>query len=391
MNRLDRISAILVQLQSRSIVRAVDCAERFGVSVRTIYRDMRTLEQAGVPVYGDAGVGYSLIEGYRLPPLMFTPEEALAFLTAEKFIEQMTDSHNSGHFRSGMDKVRAVMRGVQKDYMADVGKNIVVCRSPHVSQTVRPGVLQAILRSIDEKEILTMEYRRGDGRDSRREVEAVGMTFSHPCWYLAAWCHLRNEYRTFRLDRIDSLAATGRLHTIASHTPLGELMNYDNFKNHDTMNINSIEVKNLESIETVALPHTGDYSGIGKAFEKLAAWAGMNNYWRLNPRMIGIYHDDPSTVAPDKLRSSAALEAKPGMEPGEGMERYTVSGGKYLVMNAEVVMAEYGEAWQKIDAEVAARGLECDARDHYELYVSCIDSTQGPDAPWIVEFRVPVK
>ncbi len=236
-----------------------------------------------------------------------------------------------------------------------------------------------------------MEYTRGDGDVSRREVEAVGMTFSHPCWYLAAWCHLRSGYRTFRLDRIDSLGATGRPHTIARHTPLEELINYDNFKNHNTMKINSIEIKNLESIETMALHHTGDYSGIGKAFEKLAAWAGTNNYWRLNPRMLGIYHDDPRSVAPEKRRSSAALEAMPGMEPGQGMERYTVSGGKYLVMNAEVVMAEYGEAWCVIENEVAERGLEYDDRDHYELYISCVDSTQGHDAPWIVEFCVPVK
>jgi DNA gyrase inhibitor GyrI len=157
------------------------------------------------------------------------------------------------------------------------------------------------------------------------------------------------------------------------------------------MKINSIEVKNLEPIDVIALTHVGDYSGIAGAFGRLAAWAGANNYWALGPRLLGIYHDDPSAVAPDKLRSSAALEAKPGMEPGEGMSRYIVSGGKYLVMTAEVVMAEYGEAWQKIDAEVAARGLQCDERDHYELYVSCVDATQAGDAPWIVEFRVPVK
>ena len=157
------------------------------------------------------------------------------------------------------------------------------------------------------------------------------------------------------------------------------------------MKVNSIEIKTLEPINVIALHHTGPYSGIGAAFEKLAAWAGARNYWALGPRMVGIYHDDPAGVAPEKMRSSACLEAMPGMEPGEGMERCTVSGGKYLVMNAEVVMAEYGEAWQKIDAEVVARGLECDARDHYELYVSCVDATQGNDAPWIVEFRVPVK
>jgi predicted DNA-binding transcriptional regulator YafY len=391
MNRLDRISAILVALQSRSVVKAQGLAERFGVSVRTVYRDIRTLEQAGVPVCGDAGVGYSLIEGYRLPPLMFTPEEALAFLTAEKFVEQMTDPHTGLHFRSGMDKVRAVMRGVQRDYLEEVGGSIMVRQSPYSPQITSPGVLQAILRSIDSRQILTMEYTRGDGQPSRREIEAVGITFSHPCWYLAAWCHLRGEYRTFRLDRIVSLEQTYRPHTIAPHPTLNELIDSHNFKNHNTMKVNSIEVKTLEPIETIALHHTGDYAGIGAAFGQLAAWATANNYWTLSPRMIGIYHDSPASTAPDRLRSSACLEAKDGMEPARGMERYTVSGGKYLVLNAEVVMAEYGAAWEKIYAEVASRGLKEDTRDHYELYLSCVDSTQGEDAPWMVEFRVPVK
>jgi predicted DNA-binding transcriptional regulator YafY len=227
MNRFDRISALLVLLQSRSVLRAADCAERFGVSIRTIYRDVRTLEQAGVPVCGDAGVGYSLVEGYRLPPLMFTPQEALAFLTAEKFIEQLTDPHNSLHFHSGMDKVRAVMRGAGKGTMEAVDGKIAVRRSRRAPQPKTPDLLQTILRSVSDRLVLEMDYTRTDGSVSRRQVEAVGVTFSHPCWYLTAWCHLRGEYRTFRLDRIDRLATSSRPHTIAEHPPLESLAGRD--------------------------------------------------------------------------------------------------------------------------------------------------------------------
>ena len=391
MNRLDRISAILVGLQSRSVVRAADLAGRFGVSVRTIYRDIRTLEQAGVPVCGDAGVGYSLVDGYRLPPLMFTAEEAMAFLTAEKFIEQMTDPHNSHHFRSGMDKVRAVMRGAGRGYMEGLDGRISVYRSRRTPEAKMPGLLQTILRSIGESEILRMDYTDMEGRPSLREVEAVGVAFSHPCWYVAAWCHLRGDYRNFRLDRIEGLVPTGRPHTKTDHPSLKELINYEETNNQIIMKINSIEIKNLDPIETIALRHTGDYSGIAAAFEKVGAWAAANNYWAKGPRMMGIYHDDPTAVAPENLRSSAALEAMPDMEPCPGMMRYKVSGGKYLVMTAEVTMTEYGAAWSSIYTEVATRGLKEDLRDHYELYVSCVDATQGNDAPWIVEFRVPVK
>ena len=157
------------------------------------------------------------------------------------------------------------------------------------------------------------------------------------------------------------------------------------------MKINNTEIKNLEPIKTIALHHIGDYSDIGAVFQKLGEWAGKNGFWAKGPRMAGIYHDNPAEVSVEKLRSSACLEDMGGMEPAEGMERYEISGGKYLVMTAEVTMAEYGEAWCKIYAAIAEQGLECDDRDQYELYVSCVDSTQGDDAPWIVEFRVPVK
>ncbi len=157
------------------------------------------------------------------------------------------------------------------------------------------------------------------------------------------------------------------------------------------MKINSIEVRNLEPINTIALTHIGDYSGIGAAFEQIAAWAGKTNYWAKGPRMIGVYHDDPSAVAPEKRRSSACLEDKGGAQLDEGMSHYTISGGKYLVMSAEVIMAEYSDAWMRIETEVTERGLAYDERDHYELYISCVDATQGNDAPWIVEFCVPVK
>ncbi len=157
------------------------------------------------------------------------------------------------------------------------------------------------------------------------------------------------------------------------------------------MKIISTEIKNLEPIKTVAISHIGDYSGIGSAFEKLAAWAGMNNLWAASPKMAGVYHDDPIQVPTEKLRSDACLENLSGIEPGEGMQHYTISGGKYFVMQVEVTMSEYGEAWQKADAAINEKGYEYDERDHYELYVSCAGDTQDPNAAWIVDICIPVK
>ncbi|MDU1906008.1 MAG: GyrI-like domain-containing protein [Dysgonomonas sp.] len=157
------------------------------------------------------------------------------------------------------------------------------------------------------------------------------------------------------------------------------------------MKINSTEIKNLDPIKTIAISHIGDYAGICSAFEKLIAWAEANNLWATSPKMIGIYHDDPMDIPVDKLRSEACLENLTDIEPGEGMKHYTISGGKYFVMQVEVTMAEYNEAWNKVYVILQEQGYEIDTRDHYELYVSCVGDTQDANAPWIVELRIPVK
>lgn len=91
MNRIDRLAAILIQLQSRPLVKAQDLATKFSISLRTVYRDIRALDEGGVPVIGEAGSGYRLMEGYKLPPVMFNQDEASALLTAAKLMQSMSD------------------------------------------------------------------------------------------------------------------------------------------------------------------------------------------------------------------------------------------------------------------------------------------------------------
>lgn len=225
MNRLDRISALLVQLQSRPVVKSSEMAERFGVSLRTIYRDMNTLSEAGVPICGNPGVGYSLVEGYRLPSLMFTKEEAMAFLTAEKIIEQLTDSQNSNYFRQGMDKIRAALRAVDKKYLHNMDDTIAVYKSRNAGESL-PNLMQTILGSINDKLIIEIDYVNADENKSKRALEAVGISYSHPRWYLSAWCHLREEYRMFRLDRISNIETTNREYT-KEHPSLESLLGND--------------------------------------------------------------------------------------------------------------------------------------------------------------------
>ena len=157
------------------------------------------------------------------------------------------------------------------------------------------------------------------------------------------------------------------------------------------MKINSAEIKNLNPIKTIAISHVGDYSGIGSAFEKLAAWAGANDLWVAGPKMAGVYHDHPKEVAVEKLRSEACLEDLSGIKPGEGMKNYTISGGKYFVMQVEVTMAEYNDAWLNVYTALSQQGHEIDTRDHYELYVSCAGDEHDPNSLWIVDLCIPVK
>lgn len=187
-------------------------AERFGVSLRTIYRDMRTLSEAGVPVYGNSGIGYSLMEGYRLPSLMFTKEEAMAFLTAEKIIEQLTDTQNSNYFHMGMDKIRTALRVIDKNYLYHMNDTIAVHKSRNTKESL-PNLMQTILNSINDKLVLEISYTNADGEESKRSLEAVGISYVHPNWYLSAWCYLRSEYRAFRLDRISNVVITTDSHS----------------------------------------------------------------------------------------------------------------------------------------------------------------------------------
>lgn len=162
MNRIDRISAILIHLQSRKVVKAQDIADRFEISLRTVYRDSRTLEQAGIPLIGEAGMGYSIVDGYRLPPVMFSPEEALAFLTAEKLVTKLTDGPNAVNYSSAMYKIKAVLDQDNKDLLYNIDDHIEVIKRPG-DPPAGPdlSLLQPVLKSIDQKKFWKLTILRG--------------------------------------------------------------------------------------------------------------------------------------------------------------------------------------------------------------------------------------
>jgi predicted DNA-binding transcriptional regulator YafY len=214
MNRIDRISAILIQLQSRRVVKAADIAVRFNISLRTVYRDVKTLEEAGIPIIGEAGVGYSIMDGYRLPPVMFTKEEATAFLTAEKFIEKLTDASTMANYKSAMYKVRAILKTTEKDLLESMDDRIEVLKTAHMPETANNDHLQTILHSIAQKKVLALNYFAQHSQEhTKRYVEPIGIFYMSGYWHLIAFCRLRKAYRDFRIDRIKNLTVTDEHYT----------------------------------------------------------------------------------------------------------------------------------------------------------------------------------
>jgi len=203
MNRFDRITAILLQLQAKRLVTGPGLAEQFGVSLRTIYRDLRTLELAGVPLLGEPGIGYSLVEGYRLPPVMFTREEATALLTAEKLAARLTDAATAQLTRTAMDKLRAVLRRPDRDHLDTLAPHIQVLGPRQPGH--EPSTYQQLVRAVAATQVVRLRYLAVEaGEPTTRDIEPIGLYLSRQ-WHVVAYCRLRQSFRNFRLDRMQHL------------------------------------------------------------------------------------------------------------------------------------------------------------------------------------------
>jgi len=210
MNRIDRLTAILIHLQTKRIVKAEEIAERFEMSLRTVYRDVKALMEAGVPIGSEAGKGYFIVDGYHLPPVMFTQDEANSMLLAGKLVEKMTDKSIREAFGSALLKIKAVLSDSGKDNLEDLYSHIEVRRFPQESNPPSNNFLTDIQRAVVAREVIKLDYFNNNDQLSSREAEPIGLFFYGGAWHLIAWCRLRNGYRDFRTDRIRSLSTTGQ-------------------------------------------------------------------------------------------------------------------------------------------------------------------------------------
>ena len=205
MNRIDRLTAILIQLQTKTWTTAAEIAERYEISLHTVYRDMRALEEAGVPIGAEAGKGYFIVEGYHLPPVMFTREEAGAMLIAGKLVEKLTDKSLQKAYTSAIDKIKSVLPDRDKDSLAGLNDQIQVFYAAQSAEYDYPNNFLSITqRSLADGKCIRIDYHAGYSQEKtkNRVVDPLGLVFYGNAWHLIAYCKMREEMRDFRLDRI---------------------------------------------------------------------------------------------------------------------------------------------------------------------------------------------
>lgn len=206
MNRIDRLHAILTHLQSKKRVTAQELADRFNLSLRTVYRDIKALDESGVPVIGEAGSGYTIMEGYRLPPVMFTQEEAAALMMGAKLAERLTDASVKKYYDAALFKIKAILRSTDKDSVENLDDQIAVMTSSRMPADESANqYLAALQKAIVEKKAIFLRYNSNNEETTERVVEPIGLCYYSANWHLIGWCRMRQDYRDFRVGRMQRL------------------------------------------------------------------------------------------------------------------------------------------------------------------------------------------
>jgi predicted DNA-binding transcriptional regulator YafY len=310
MNRTDRLVAMVLHLQGRRVVRAEELAEHFEVNIRTVYRDIAALGEAGVPICGEAGVGYTLMKGYQLPPVMFTAEEAMALFVGGEFVKRFTDASLQAPMVSALDKLRAVLPRDRQDHVERLAQRTIVFgqSTPRTSPEVAgQRWLLPVQQGVVLRRVLRMTYRgRERDEDTQRDVEPLGVVFYGGAWYLVAWCRLRVGYRHFRIDRIRRLELSPMVFAPREDFALAKHMEESNDR-HETLPVRVWFAKRArdraqrESYATLIEEKVRD----GGAEYALYAWSLE---WMA--RWLLSFGDRAEALAPPELRELVRAEAE---------------------------------------------------------------------------------
>ncbi len=201
MKRLHRLTSLLIKLQASKSIKVKDLSAEYNVSSRTIYRDLKALEDAGVPIGYEPGEDYFLLEGYQIPPIHFTSEEAMALVTSKTIVEQNSDASLVTIFSKAVEKIIAVLHSSNK-------KNALLLKerlAPSISKPTSSNNLMQIQEAIANFRVLDITYTNAQLIHTQRNIEPLALYFTQNHWILVAYCRLKKAHREFRLDRIKKL------------------------------------------------------------------------------------------------------------------------------------------------------------------------------------------
>jgi len=204
MRRAHRLLRLVQLLRARKVATAAELADELGVSTRTVYRAVRDLEDAGVPVEGEAGVGYRLGHRLDLPAMTFTPTELEALVLGVRMVSSWADPELAGSARSALDRIRGAMPGPLARAM---DATVLFSASTPWSRRASDHLGQ-LREAIACRRVVSLAYEDGKGQTSQRDVWPLGLYFWGTRWTLGAWCVLREDFRNFRPDRIASMTVT---------------------------------------------------------------------------------------------------------------------------------------------------------------------------------------
>lgn len=220
--RFDRILQIFFFLQSKSVIKLDELTSRFQVSERTIYRDLKSLEKAGVPILNEPNIGYSIMEGFRAQPIRFSEEEMLSLFVAEKFMQKNETKLINKYFENALIKIKNAYRLHQKE-QTNLLDNHLVIQTSRKNFEYPSEILDTLLKAILQKKQIEIDYiKSNETKKEKRILEAIGIFYQSEYWYMYAYCHLRKDYRQFRLDRIKKISLTHDMFEYA-HPTLEEL------------------------------------------------------------------------------------------------------------------------------------------------------------------------
>ena len=202
MRRADRLFQIIQNLHHDKVTTARDLAHELNVSERTIYRDVQDLSLCGVPIVGETGTGYRLMKGYQLPPLMFSEEELAALLIGARMVQAWTDQTLAKAANQALKKIENIIPDRLRPELDQ--QSIII---PNLSKDEKTTIELTIIRkATQQKNKLVFNYQKEDMEKSRRTVHPLGIFYWGKVWTLVAWCLLRDDFRHFRLDRMNGVA-----------------------------------------------------------------------------------------------------------------------------------------------------------------------------------------